>query len=123
MDTTVNHIAHKILSKTSIPEEEKFGSVIALLMVISLCFTAIRIIQECNNNSDNINSDEEIYYAMQKFCKQRTLAKWRLRKEMRKFMNRNQYIKYRAELESSIIDVAEHLSISDTKSLVENMNA
>ena len=41
------YVAEKILSKTSIDPDQKFGSIIALLMVISSCITAIRVVQEC----------------------------------------------------------------------------
>ena len=119
MNTELENISKKILAETNIPEEEQFGSVIALLMVLSLCFTAIRIIQECNKVN---SSTEDIYSDMKKFCNQRALARWRLRREMRKVMSTDQYIKYRGELESAILNVGNNISLSETKALMEAAN-
>lgn len=115
----IENIAIEILKQSNIPPEEKFGSVIALLMVISLCFTAIRIIQECNKNKF---SEKDIYEQMKILCKHKTIARWRLRKEMRNLMNINQYIKYRCELESAILNVGNNISLSETKALMEAAN-
>jgi|TARA_R100000278_G_C5472216_1_gene164885 hypothetical protein len=119
MNKELENISKKILAETSIPEDEKFGSVIALLMVLSLCFTAIRIIQECNKVNSSV---EDIYGDMKKFCNQRALARWRLRREMRKVMTTGQYIKYRGELESAILNVGNNISLSETKTLMEAIN-
>ena len=119
MNKELENISKKILAETSIPEDEKFGSVIALLMVLSLCFTAIRIIQECNKVNA---SEEQIYGDIKKFTNQRTLARWRLRREMRNTMSREQYIKYRGELESAILNVGNNISLSETKTLMEATN-
>jgi hypothetical protein len=116
----MNNIAKKILEQTSIPEEEKFGNVIALLMIISLCFTAIRIIQECKNSRA---SSEDTYVDMQKFCRQKTLAKWRLHREMRKIMSKDQYAKYKNELTNAILNTASQMSFSEIKPLLEDLNA
>lgn len=115
----MNIIGKKILAKTSIPEDEKFGSVIALLMIISLCFTAIRIIQECKNHRV---SSEDLYSEMQKFSKQKTLAKWRLRREMKKIMSIEQYKKYSSELTSAILNTCTEMSFSEIKPLLENLD-
>ena len=64
-DTQVENFAKKILAETSIPEEEEFGSIIALLMIISLCFTAIRIVQECKKKN---SSTADIQNDIIKFC-------------------------------------------------------
>ncbi len=115
----VEIIGQKVLAETSIPEEEKFGSVIALLMVISLCLTAVRIIQECNK----INSDpEDIYNDIKKLCNKRPIAKMRIRRAMKKVMSREQYKKYGSELESAIMSVGSHISLSETVALLEVKN-
>lgn len=118
----IESIGKKVLEETNIPEEEKFGSIIALLMIISICFTAIRIVQECNKRNNSTSNPEDIYTDMKLFCNQKTLAKWRLRKEMRKLMSREQYSKYRRELESAFLNVGNNLSLSETKTLLEAAN-
>ena len=119
MNNEIENIGRKVLAETNIPEEEKFGSIIALLMVISICVTAIRVVQECNKRNQTYSESENIYSDIKDFCNQRTLAKWRLRKEMRKAMSREQYKKYRGELESAILNVGNHISLSETNALLE----
>jgi hypothetical protein len=121
MNNDLKNIARKVLGETRIPENEKFGSIIALLMVISICITAIRVVQECNKRNQRSDS-EDIYTDIKDFCHQRTLAKWRLRKEMRKAMSREQYKKYRCELESAILNVGNQISLSETNALLEATN-
>ena len=122
MNNEIENIGRKVLAETNIPEEEKFGSIIALLMVISICVTAIRVVQECNKRNQTYSESENIYSDIKDFCNQRTLAKWRLRKEMRKAMSREQYKKYRGELESAILNVGNHISLSETNALLEAAN-
>jgi len=122
MNTEVENIGKKVLAETNIPEDEKFGSIIALLMVISICITAIRVVQECNKRNHYNPSEENIYSDIKQFCNQRTLAKWRLRREMRKVMSREQYKKYGGELESAILNVGNHISLSETNALLEAAN-
>ena len=74
MNTELENIGQKVLAETNIPEEEKFGSLIALLMVISICITAIRVIQECNKRNHFDPSEENIYGDIKQFCNQKTLA-------------------------------------------------
>ena len=122
MNTEVENIGKKVLAETNIPEDEKFGSIIALLMVISICVTAIRVVQECNKRNQQCSENENIYNDIKDFCNQRTLAKWRLRREMRKAMSREQYKKYGGELESAILNVGNHISLSETNALLEAAN-
>ena len=122
MNEELENIGKKVLAETSIPEEEKFGSIIALLMVISICITAIRVIQECNKRNHFDPSEENIYGDIKEFCNQKTLAKWRLRKEMRRVMSRDQYKKYKGELESAILNVGNNISLSETKALLGATN-
>ena len=46
----LREIAEKVLKRAHIPNDEKFGSVIAILMMISIILTVIRVLQECNKN-------------------------------------------------------------------------
>ena len=39
-------IAEKVLKQANVPNDEKFGSVIAILMIISIILTTIRVLQE-----------------------------------------------------------------------------
>ena len=50
MNDNLKKIAEKIRKKVDIPEEENFGSIIAILMIISIILTLIRVLQECNKN-------------------------------------------------------------------------
>ena len=42
----LNNIAKKVLKQANVPEDQKFGSIIAILMMISIILTVIRILQE-----------------------------------------------------------------------------
>ena len=44
-------IALKVLSDAGIVKESAFGSTIAILMIVSIILTCIRVIQECNQKS------------------------------------------------------------------------
>ena len=78
--------------------------------------------RRCNKRNHFNPSEENIYSDIQQFCNQRTLAKWRLRREMRKVMSREQYKKYGGELESAILNVGNHISLSETNALLEAAN-
>jgi hypothetical protein len=56
MNDKLKALAEKIREAARIPENENFGSVIAILMIISIMLTTIRVLQECNKNKLNSNS-------------------------------------------------------------------
>jgi uncharacterized protein YqeY len=47
-DQKLKAIAQKVINNAGLANDEKFGSVMAILMMISIILTVIRVLQECN---------------------------------------------------------------------------
>jgi len=128
MNDNLKNIAEKIRKESHIPEEENFGSVMAILMIISITLTLIRILQECNKNKNlslssaqdkyNLYGDEIKSYSI----KRGWFTKLRIKKVIRKQMSNDQYKKYGTSLLSSILDVGENLRDDEVITLVEAAN-
>jgi len=125
--TKLELIGHKVLSKTSIEPEQKFGSIIALLMVISICITAIRVIQECEKNrTRDIHGDDLTSFYREKFkylsLKRGWYTNLRLKKIIRQHMDIDNYRLYKNELKEAILETSKDLSEKETYSLMEAAN-
>jgi hypothetical protein len=128
MNPRLKSISEKILDKAGVPKEEEFGSVIAILMVISIILTIIRVIQECNKSklSTNCTAKEkcDLYgeeiksYAV----KRGWFTKMRIKKLLRQKMSKDQYAKYGLQLLNAILDSGENLTSEETMTLVEAAN-
>lgn len=122
-------IAKQVLDGANIPEDQKFGSVIAILMMISIILTLVRVIQECNKTkliALNSESDKYQLYGseMRLFSKNRKwFTKMRIKKVLRKHLNRDDYQKYCGVLCESILDKGEVLTDDEIITLVEASNA
>lgn len=127
-DPKLNNIAEKIRKKANIPEEEQFGSVIAILMIISIVLTLIRVLQECNKNklSDSCSFEEKntLYgNEMRSYSLKRGwFTKMRIKKIMRKNMSKDQYAKYSLSLLDAILNTGENLKDDEVITLVEAAN-
>lgn len=128
MNEKLKNIAEKIRKETSIPEEENFGSVIAILMIISIILTVIRVIQECNKNKlsgDSTFEDRRSLYGeeIKSYSKKRGwFTKLRIKKIIRKNMSKEQYQKYGSELLNAILDKGENLKEDEVTTLMEAAN-
>lgn len=128
MNPKLKTISKNILAKAKVPEEEKFGSIIAILMVISIILTIIRVIQECHKKKlSSFSSSQEKYdlygaeikeYAV----KRGWFTKMRIKKLLRQNMSRDQYAKYGMQLLNAILDSGENLSSEEVMTLVEAAN-
>jgi len=127
-DIALKNIAQKILNKTSILPDEKFGSIIAILMIISISLTLIRILQECNKTqilSVNNNIEKSIIYKNQikEYCFRRGwFTKMRIKKILRENMPKEQYLKYSFQLLNAFLDIGESLTEEEVLTLVEKAN-
>lgn len=121
-------IASEVLKKAQIPQDENYGSVIAILMVISLILTLIRIIQECNKQKvsslSNANDRFALYGAdIRNFSKKRGwFTKMRIKKIIRRELDREQYKKYSDQLLYAVLDQGENLTDDEVITLVEAAN-
>lgn len=127
-DPQLNAIASKVLSKAGISEEEKFGSVIAILMIISIILTVIRVLQECNKNKlPNNCSASDKYELYGQEIKEYSLrrgwfTKMRIKKIVRQKLNQEEYEKYGLALVSALLDTGENLNNQEVSCLVEAAN-
>lgn len=127
-DAQLNAIASKVLSKAGIPQEEKFGSVIAILMIISIILTVIRVLQECNKNKlPNNCSASDKYELYGQEIKEYSLrrgwfTKMRIKKILRQKLNQEEYEKYSVALLNALLETGENLNNQEVLCLVEAAN-
>lgn len=119
-------IALKVVNNANLNHDEKFGSVIAILMIISVVLTCIRILQECNKNKlpENCSmSDKCAVYGeeIRTFSRQ---AGWftraRIKRILRKELSKEDYNKYALPLVSSILHTGVNLTDDEIQTLVES---
>jgi hypothetical protein len=124
----LKEIATKILAKAKIPNDQEYGSVIAILMVISIILTVIRVIQECNKQKvsslSNSNDRFALYGAdIRNFSQKRGwFTKMRIKKIIRRELDREQYKLYCDQLMYAILDEGENLTDDNVITLVEAAN-
>jgi hypothetical protein len=127
-DNRLKAIGSKVLAKANIPEDEKFGSVIAILMIISIILTVIRVLQECNKNKLSTNCSAEdkcsLYGSEIKEYSVRRgwFTKMRIKKILRKNLDQEQYAKYSLALLNALLDTGENLNTEEISCLVEAAN-
>jgi len=128
MNEKLKNIAEKVRTLAKIPEDENFGSVIAILMIISIILTTIRVLQECNKNKLSTESTladkyqlygtEIRHYSIRKGW----FTKLRLKKILRQKMSKEQYNKYSLPLLEALLSTGEKLTDDEVITLVENAN-
>lgn len=127
-DPQLNAIASKVLIKAGISQEEKFGSVIAILMIISIILTVIRVLQECNKNKLAANcSSADKYELYGQEIKEYSLrrgwfTKMRIKKILRQKLTQEDYEKYSLSLLNALLDTGENLNNQEILCLVEAAN-
>jgi hypothetical protein len=124
----VKKVASRVLQKAGVPEEENFGSVIAILMMISIILTLVRVLQECNKTKLT-----EEYTAQDKYnlygaeikdysIRRGMFTKMRIKRVLRRELPKEQYEKYGLQLLNSILDTGADLNEDEVVSLVEASN-
>lgn len=100
----------------------KFGSIIMILMIISIMLTAMRILQECNKNK---KEDKILVYKqhIRELSSYRGwFAKMKLRKIIRRELNREDYKLYAKSLTNAIFDKGERITDEEVSTLLEASN-
>lgn len=121
-------IAERILRLADISPEENFGSVIAILMIISITITLIRVLQECNKNKLPTNFTQEDKYKLygaeikEYSLRRGWFTKLRIKKVLRNKLPRSEYHKYGLKLLNAILDTGENLKDDEVTTLVEAAN-
>lgn len=128
IDPKLKSIGEKVRSQTNIPEDENFGTVMVILMIISIIISAIRMIQECRKNKkDNFATAQDKYKLYGDEIKSYSirrgwLTKLRIKKLIRKNMSKEQYDKYGTSLLQALLNSGENLKEDEIATLVENSN-
>lgn len=122
LDTTIDNYSQR--TKTN---NEKFGFVITILMIISITLTLIRIIQECNKNKVKTFGQPEKFQYFTKEIKNLTIkrtwfTKMMTKKAIRKTLTKEQYKEYGVDLMNAILDNGENLTDDEIITLVEASN-
>lgn len=120
-------IAEKILCRANIGDDQKFGSVIAILMIISIILTVIRVLQECNKSkTQNMTAqDKSTVYGenIRSYSKKRGwFTRMRIRKIVRKELTSEEFNQYGIKLTESLLDIGEDLTDDEAYTLVEAAN-
>lgn len=123
----LNKIAQKVIDKVNPQNNENFGAIITILMVISIILTVIRVLQECNKSklSSFTGRDKQAYFAEQiktTVIKRSWFSKMMLKKAIRKELGRDTYKQYGVELMNAILDTGEELKDDELITLAEAAN-
>lgn len=127
-DIKLKKIASKVLSKANIAEDQKFGSVMALLMIISIMLTLVRILQECNKNKLSQNCSAQDKYSLygtemkEYSSSQGWFTKMRIKKVLRRELSKDDYAQYSFKLLSAILECGSSVTEDEIITLVENAN-
>jgi hypothetical protein len=120
-------IAEKVLTKVPNKEPEKFGSIIMILMVISIILTLVRVIQECNKKKVSVfNRRQKYEYYGQQVkdisIRKSWFTKMIVKKSIRKELDKEDYRLYGNDLTNAILDTGENLTEDEIITLVEAAN-
>jgi len=123
----LKNIAQKVLSKVDTKNNENFGSIITILMVISIILTVIRVLQECNKSklSTFTGNSRTEYFADQirsTVIKKSWFTKMTLKKIIRKELGLQAYREYGWELMNAILNTGEELTDDEIFTLAETAN-
>ena len=127
-NTKLKNIGSKVLAKANISEDEKFGGAIAILMIISIILTVIRVLQECNKNKLSASctaADKCSLYGaeIKEYSIRRGwFTKMRIKKILRRELSPEQYNKYSLALLNALLDTGENLNTEEISCLVEAAN-
>jgi len=125
----LKNIAQKVIDK--IPNKnqdpEKFGSIIAILMVISIILTVVRVIQECEKSKLKLfNRTQKYEYFGEQIrtltMKRSWFTRMTIKKTIRRELSKEDYKEYGGYLMNSILDTGENLTEDEVKTLVEAIN-
>jgi hypothetical protein len=128
MNEKLKNIAEKVRKLANIPEDENFGSVIAVLMIISIILTLVRVLQECNKDKLSTNSVAKNKYNLygaeikNYSIRRGWFTKMRIKKILRHKMSKEQYNKYSLPLLEALFSTGENLTDDEVITLVENAN-
>jgi hypothetical protein len=125
---SLNLIAQKIINQVKPKNNENFGAIITILMVISIILTLVRVIQECNKKQVTLFDKRKKYdyfgaeirsLSFKKTWYTKLTAKRIIRKHLN---NKAVYNEYGSQLLDSIFNTGESLTDDEIITLVETSN-
>lgn len=128
VDPKLEAIASKIMSNMNSKPSEKHGSIILILMIISITLTLVRVIQECNKSELSGSSPKEQVKTLNQEIKTLSIKRtWlnqlRLNRIIKNQLSKEDYKTYGSSLKTAIMDVGSHLTEEESQTLLEAANA
>lgn len=127
MNEKIKRLAQKVLSM--VPNApEKFGNIIAILMVISIMLTLIRIIQQCRKSRIKMCGSEKekcsLYHAEIKDISltRGWFAKRTIKRLLKKELTPEDYATYGVSIMNAILECGTKLTEDETLTLMEAAN-
>lgn len=123
----LKNLAQKVLSLVPNPPET-FGSVMAILMIISIILTLIRVVQECRQSKLKLfrNRDDKCSFMMTELKTFSLERSWFTRRTIKKLLKKElspaEYKEYGVSLMNAILECGSDLSTEETLILMEAAN-
>lgn len=111
-------LAIDVLGRQDLPQD-KFGSVIMIIMMVAILVNVIRVIQECNKNS---KLDKVLLYKqhIRELSDRRGwFTKMKLRKLIRRELKPDDYKEYGWHLVNAILNKGENITDEEVLTLLE----
>ena len=126
-DTKLKELAKKVLKRANIDTEEQFGSIIAILMVISIILTVVRVLQECNKTKTKNMTTQDKYAIygedIRTYSKKRGwFTRMRIKRAVRRELSQEEFNQYGIKLTEALLDIGENLTDDEVITLVEASN-
>lgn len=120
----VEKLAKNVAVEAGLDPEQKFGSVLLIIMLVGIFINIIRVIQECNKPELSALNDSQKTKAYASHIKSLSVGrgwytKMRIRKILRQNMPREDYRAHGSALCEAILTQAESLSNQEVQSLIE----
>ena len=114
----LKNLATEVLSSQDLPED-KFGSVIMIIMMVAILVNVIRVIQECNKNKTEKSVD--FYKTTIRNLSERKgwFTKMRLKKILRQQLSKEDYRLYGNSLVTAILNKGERITDEEVLTLLE----
>lgn len=127
IDPKLYIIGNRILTAANIPNDKKFGSIMAILMIISIILTLMRVIQECNKTKADkfLGIEKYQFYGqeIQLYSRKKSLfTKRRIQKILRQKLDQDDYYKYSSSIMRALLTIGENITDDDVLTLMENAN-
>ena len=126
LNPNLENIAHKIINKANIKNEDYSFDPITIIIVIGVILSLIRVIQECRSNKRKKDKHNEALDLRHTIVNLSTKNNWinnyRLNKILKTHLSKKQYYDHGVSLKNAIIEVGKNLDDNDSLTLLEISN-